>query len=573
MITAVKMRGFGPHEDATIQLFEDRTHVRGPSEIGKSALVQAVCFALWGRGVVGSKFDPALIRDGHDATTVELDMNGVRVARSFDRTKSTTRLINGVGYSSESKFAAALGAAGNGLIGRLVVAPMVWVELTAGNARPFRDALASILPAGDVPAEVEAIMSRRGASLANPGEARATERQISQLRRDTRRERDRTAGRVATLTERVEGLAAALANVPEVPVTRPSEYILKLHREWEQHDQALSRHRAEERLHTSASAAAVAWDRRHLELGPEPKHDSAAYEGARRAADESERRLSEAMDDYRRYKTTLDQARARLDELMVSGDPEICPTCKHRPWVEGVREAERRRVAVESATTALDAQVILGKEARGAREAAAARAEEARASKTRLSGWKAARAALGPRPVVVELGEPPKPPDGPRPSADQLGVADGAAMQRREDLRRSEEALAEATARLAVQQAENERLDHLLEAVRQAPSNVARAQTEALGDLGPVTLVFGDNPAIRVLVDGRPWWLASRGRQVVADACLRSALRRASGLDLPIFIDNAQDVAGQPLPELEAQVVVLRTVEADGLSVSTELFS
>ena len=77
-----------------------------------------------------------------------------------------------------------------------------------------------------------------------------------------------------------------------------------------------------------------------------------------------------------------------------------------------------------------------------------------------------------------------------------------------------------------------------------------------------MSLHFGDNPAVEVRIDGRPWWLASRGRQVVADVWLRAALRRALGRDWPLFVDNVQDVAGQPLPEPGGSTVWLRT--ADG---------
>ena len=90
----------------------------------------------------------------------------------------------------------------------------------------------------------------------------------------------------------------------------------------------------------------------------------------------------------------------------------------------------------------------------------------------------------------------------------------------------------------------------------------------ALGDLGPVSFVFGDNPAVEVRVDGRPWWLASRGRLIVADAYLRAALRRVMELEfLPLVIDNVQDVGGQDLPALAPPLIVLRTNHGPELTV------
>ncbi|MEQ1503282.1 MAG: hypothetical protein ABMB14_13680, partial [Myxococcota bacterium] len=113
-----------------------------------------------------------------------------------------------------------------------------------------------------------------------------------------------------------------------------------------------------------------------------------------------------------------------------------------------------------------------------------------------------------------------------------------------------------------------DRLSALLDAVRIAPSTVAARQALSLGDMGPVSLEFGDNPAVKVLIDGRPWWLASRGRQVVADMWLRGAIRRVLDKEwLPIVVDNVQDVGGQPLPELTGPVVLLQTTDGKGISV------
>jgi hypothetical protein len=57
-------------------------------------------------------------------------------------------------------------------------------------------------------------------------------------------------------------------------------------------------------------------------------------------------------------------------------------------------------------------------------------------------------------------------------------------------------------------------------------------------------------------IDGRPWWLASTGRQIVADARLRLALRSLSGLDwIPVVVDEAQSWSG----DWPAGVVLLLT--------------
>jgi hypothetical protein len=169
-------------------------------------------------------------------------------------------------------------------------------------------------------------------------------------------------------------------------------------------------------------------------------------------------------------------------------------------------------------------------------------------------------------------------PTEPRPTADEIARVRAAVEQASAarslgerwlaQVAEAEAAVAAETAAFEKAEAEASRLDALLEAVRQAPSVVASRQAAALGELGPVTLEFGENPAVTVLVDGRPWWLASRGRQVVADAWLRSALRRALQTPwLPLFVDNVQDVGGQPLPDLQGPVIFLQTTDHKGISV------
>ena len=152
---------------------------------------------------------------------------------------------------------------------------------------------------------------------------------------------------------------------------------------------------------------------------------------------------------------------------------------------------------------------------------------------------------------------------------DRVKAQVGAAQQRKKDLDEARAELDAAEGRYGEQCGEVDRLGALLDAVRAAPSAVAQRQAEALGDLGPVSLEFGENPAVSVLVDGRPWWLASRGRQVVADVWLRSAIRRALGLAyLPIVIDNVQDVGGQPVPHLDdGPTIVLKTTDGPSIQV------
>jgi len=111
---------------------------------------------------------------------------------------------------------------------------------------------------------------------------------------------------------------------------------------------------------------------------------------------------------------------------------------------------------------------------------------------------------------------------------------------------------AETAAHAAAKAATRTRAEQVLELVRSAPGRVLAGKLAQLGDMGPVTITATDDE-IAVLVDGRPWRVASTGRRIAADAILRAALRRAVGLDaLPIVVDEAQSVGGIDWPDLGA---------------------
>ena len=93
-----------------------------------------------------------------------------------------------------------------------------------------------------------------------------------------------------------------------------------------------------------------------------------------------------------------------------------------------------------------------------------------------------------------------------------------------------------------------QRAEVVLDLVRSAPGRALAAKLDTLTTwLGPVSVVT-TGEAIEVLIDGRPWALASTGRRIVADAHFRDALRHAAGMEwLPLTIDEAQSVGGQPV--------------------------
>ena len=305
------------------------------------------------------------------------------------------------------------------------------------------------------------------------------------------------------------------------------------------------------------------------------------------------------------FTDAINEAQVKLTEAKnAAKHADVCPHCKRGDWKDGASVAEaavaEALAALEDARSRYAAEVTArevarneeidrvakalkdAKKALAEQDTAHKRAEEAvtqalaeaatvRSKESPGVDWDGKRKALGDRPKVSEpCSQPDKPSDG-RPNAQELeqarravedaSKAAGRAEQRSQDLESLRKTLQTSEAALEAAEGERARLDALVDAVRRAPSEAARAQRSALGDLGPVSLTLRKDGGVDVLIDQRPWHLASTGRRVVADAWFRAALRRAIGLSwLPLFIDCTQDVVGQPLPKV-APVFELRTTE------------
>ena len=204
--------------------------------------------------------------------------------------------------------------------------------------------------------------------------------------------------------------------------------------------------------------------------------------------------------------------------------------------------------------------------------------EQHRAAKDAHDAWRLEAAELGREPSVPVLAEAPVAPAQPRPSdgdvlaarsvLDEAQRAEGAAAQRKRDLKAAV-ATAESSARAAaVAEAEAGRMDALVAALRRAPTEIARRQAEALGDMGPVQFRFPEEgPAVEVLIAGRPWWQASTGERIHADLCIRAGWRRLLGMPwLPLFADEIQSWSGE-WPDVAGPVIGIRTTKAAALRV------
>ncbi len=574
MLKRIAIVGLGPHADFKLDLDPSGVHrLRGPSEVGKSFLIEAVCLALWGQSSHG-RFRPEAIHDAHSKAIVELTLAGGQVvSRSITRSRSTSRWIatdEGVTtYKKEDDFAAAIGGLGaDPEAVRLVVVPLAWVALASGNARKLRDVLARVLPEGDLAAEVGRLMAQGGFGVSME-EAAMSESEVSALRRRARQVRDESAGALTEVRKQIERLGQA----PPAEGTLADADLVGRVTAWQEYEQRAGA----QQLRLASVAAQQEWDARRRALGEAP-----AVAPAHMAAPTRHQLATQAQTAA---KGVLVEVTGRFQ--LVSGQlatfsagTDVCPMCQRAGWEQGAVFAAQLQTQLVGVQGEYDNAVASHSRATAEATESAAALESARQATGALSQWNAAEGALGPRPEVPRSEQPSvEMPTTARPTADEISTvreaqaATSAAAalrsQRQGELASAREREATQDEAHALLQIEAQRADALLDAVRKAPSLIATRQVAALGELGPVSVEFGDNPAVTVLIDGRPHWLASRGRQVVADAWLRHGLRRAMGmLDLPLFIDNVQDVAGQPMPDLPGPVFLLETADGDGIEVS-----
>ena len=98
-------------------------------------------------------------------------------------------------------------------------------------------------------------------------------------------------------------------------------------------------------------------------------------------------------------------------------------------------------------------------------------------------------------------------------------------------------------------------------AVRSAPARALASKLALLG--GGALQVLDHDGKTRVEINGRPWYLASHGERIAADAAWRLRLRAAAGLDaLLVFVDDASSVGGIGLPDAPGVVLLQTTAGA-----------
>jgi hypothetical protein len=546
------------------------TTIAGESECGKSTLLEAICFVLFALATSGREFATEAIRDGAARTSVSLTTpSGRTLTRTMTRSRTTTRSIQEPGgkietYATEEAWRRQLRAVGErpDLVMALLV-PMRWTRLaTEQLGRPLRDLILSLLPAGDVGAIIAELLAAAGHEL-HDGDPLAEAGAKALLTIANRMDAE-TAGRLRAAESR--RLSAAPAP------TGPSDADVVSARAVEQAAQKWGAYRiASERV--TATLARIEEQRRQRDdwrarlsaLGERPivgdmTIDEAGLARLRAELGDARGRHEVAGRDYRRLKAQLDAERA---------DSGLCGSC-------GQPLPEDRRPDPEATERQFEAVISLGREAadevariEGELGEADAALEPLRAQRAAGQAWDAARRAIGQEPEVGVAPSVVAAPDGEEPTpaavASARAILDAAARAEgeRERAKRDQAAatheLTIARAAATAASAEAKRAAALLDACRRAPSEMAARQQAALGGLGCVSLRFPPRetrttPEVEVLIDGRPWELASDGRRVFADLELRAGLRRLAGLDpLPIIVDRAQDWTGE-WPELPGPV-------------------
>ncbi len=619
MIASIRIRGIGPIIDQTLSLdARGITEIHGRSEVGKTTVLDAICFCLWGIDRAGKPLDNAVINDECDAAEVTIELSSGSSARRRLEKRDTGRgatsrsLVDRDGVEHKAKterawrpMIKALGEDVGAL--RCILAPFAWVPLAqshGGKGRDFRDLLSRILPKTPLKDVISEIMRAAGNEFregdpVHPGDA-------EQHRRDANRTRDETSGRAASLRE-LDIAVRYEANQeigPSLVDFHIAESISRALDAWVEFEAARERHVEHEENRARAVESLDGWINRRRTLGDEPPDRADATENAIEVLRDLEAvEIGISKDGARLHARAREAANVErrairahaeaLNEIAASdSQPDTCPNCD-QSWpksddyeANNAAAARAESDAKHALDNAVKARAAAEKMAKSHDDLVLAAAGDTYTARERVSTvlrddpkdvWKRRSVDLGPEPPApAEPQERPKEPGEPCPASDEVAQAKRtidtwhkSAGQREERARnagRAGEMLAGAEAAVVRATAEAVRLQALVEAVRLAPSIMVERQLGALGDLGPVALELRSDGGIDITIDNRPWYLASDGRKVVADVWLRAGLRTVVGVSyLPLVVDCAQNVGGQAIPAV-SPAIWLRTTNG-GLEV------
>jgi hypothetical protein len=149
MFRSLTIEGLGPHSNTVLDLSPNGiVDITGPSQAGKSLIVDALCWCLWGVASDGKPLDAALLRAGEALQVSVTTGRGTTFARTRTGVTVTPPGLKAVRCTTQAALAPHLKALADADLGRLILAPMAWLALAngPGEGRALREFLARVLP-------------------------------------------------------------------------------------------------------------------------------------------------------------------------------------------------------------------------------------------------------------------------------------------------------------------------------------------------------------------------------------------------------------------------------------------
>jgi hypothetical protein len=479
----LEIKGYGPHTDTRTDLSLSRRRT-APSGAGKTTMIHALCWLLWGTSPTGGRPAP-LWHDG--GTTVALT-GKTRVERRRTPSGQIVRTIGTQTYPTEDAWRAALRVMGTDAA-RLVAAPMAWLHLyrETADGRHLRDAmLAYLLPehAKLQQAIVDAEQRRRNAT-------RFVERSKGALEEAEARLAEAAASGEAADPA---ALAAALDAVADHEVrVRARREAISEHAAWVRRREAYDR----------AQAALARW-----ESMPDPVKPAVDERAARWAAD------YHAHQDRRPCGGRCPGATVKTQCARAAGDADALATWQAQADVIASRQP-------------LGAELLSAPDAAGI-----------------LARWNAYHAdarAKGTKPSAAPPpGDEPTVPDAVPAPMDAIRV-----IQRNEaatGVMGHRERVDKARASLELAERDYQDAEAAVQAARAAPSEAWASVAERMAPLrsAGVELDVTESGCV-VSWGGRPIDVASTGERIAADVAWRVWWRDVVGAGkMPILVDEAQ---------------------------------
>lgn len=391
MLSRIEIKGLGPHDDLVMELDPDgETRVSGKSQCGKSTIVEAIAFVLWGqRARTGRPFPTQLIRTGESSCEVRLWLaSGTMLFRRLTRGRQHTRVRERNGevqsYSREDDWREALGPLGDDTL-RLILTPHAWqLEAdSAGGGRDLRDALDALLPDADIHRIVGELMAAANHAF-DADDDPVDNKTAEKLRR---KQNAAVSDCEGSTRQAATHLSTTEANNPETPTATEVAEATEMLALRAAHEEWAGNRRNYERF-ADAMARIAEWKARREALGDRPDEATDDTAEIRAKLDELETELRDT--EMRRDELTEQIAVARAEPPPVPSPPDeltaaatrtaeavrdarravdaapntdACPTCG-RPWeatehatkhrAEAKERLEHAEEAAQEARTALD---------------------------------------------------------------------------------------------------------------------------------------------------------------------------------------------------------------------------